>query len=338
MSGIDLLGRRCSTSELRAWNDTAVNEGTPASMVSLFEAQVARVPDRNADDARDATLTYAQLDARANQLAHQLHTLGVQDGQPVGLLLDRNATAVVGLMGIMKAAGAYTPLSVDAPPARIADQVREAGIRVIVTDAANAAKLPQGVQSVVVDSEAATLGGASLPAWSERNIDPSSVAYVLFTSGSTGTPKGVAVTHANAVHYTRAVSRVLGATDGIVFGLMSTLAADLGNTSLFPSLLGGGTLHVFDKASTTEPARFAAEVEARPLDILKTTPNLLEALTAGRRGSDLAAILPRACIVLGGEPLRLDFGAQTLLARCNVPCAQPLRAYRDHRGACSPTR
>ncbi len=138
-------------------------------------------------------------------------------------------------------------------------------------------------------------------------------------------PKGVAVTNANAVNYARAVSRVLGgedaltAVDGWHFGMVSTLAADLGNTSLLPSLLGGGTLHVLGRDHASEPARFADYVRQHPLDVLKITPNHFAALAAGRQGNDLAPLLPARWLVTGGEALRLDLAATLLGAsKCRV--------------------
>ncbi len=318
VSSIDLLSD-AERVELKKWNDTAVDEGTAATIVSMFEAQAARVPDRIAVVAGDALPTYAQLNASANQLAHALNAAGVQAGQPVGLLLDRSAAAITGLLGIMKAGGAYMPLSVDAPAARIADQLRESAARVVVTASAHAEKIPAGITVIALDADAAAL--AAHPSGNGAAIEPNEIAYVLFTSGSTGTPKGVAVTHANAVHYARAVSRVLADVqegdglkqlDGLHFGLMSTLAADLGNTSLLPSLLAGGTLHVLERATTTEPARFAEYIAANKLDILKTTPNHLSALLAGRQDNDLAAVLPAKWIVLGGEALRFDLARRLL--------------------------
>ncbi|AHG93599.1 amino acid adenylation domain protein (plasmid) [Gemmatirosa kalamazoonensis] len=284
--------------QLAAWNDTAAALGAPATLVESFEAQAARVPERAAVVGADATLSYAELNARANALARQLRSLGVSSNTPVGLLLDRSAEAVVGLLGILKAGGAYMPLSVEAPAGRLATQLTESGAKVVVTDAAGAGKLPASVQAVTVDAS-----GAS----SDANVDsvaaPDDLVYVLYTSGSTGTPKGVAVTHANAVHYARTISRVLGALDGLHFGMVSTLAADLGNTALLPSLIAGGTLHVLSKDVTTDPARFAEYVAAHPLDVIKATPNHVVAL---------GTALPTTWLVVGGEALRPEV-ARTFL-------------------------
>ena len=327
---------------LAEWNATGADEGAAATLTELIEAQAARVPDRLAlvgprpsatasgSVAGTFPLTYQELNARANQLARHLQGLGVAAGAPVGLLIDRSGDAVVGLLGILKAGGAYMPLAIDAPASRIAQQISESGARVVVTLTAHAMQLPSSVEVVSLDGDAARLG-----ALADRNLSvpssPDDLAYVLFTSGSTGVPKGVAVTHANAVHYARAVSRVLAdvsadtggdgfaALDGLRFGMASTLAADLGNTSLLPALLSGATLHLLGKEVTTEPTRFAEYVAVHQFDVLKITPNHLAALTAGKSGAELAALLPRKWVVLGGEALRPDVARALLGAgKCRV--------------------
>jgi amino acid adenylation domain-containing protein len=291
--------------ELAGWNDTTTEEGPPATMVDLFEAQAARVAGRVAvTGPNGVVLTYEELNARANQLAHHLQRAGVAPGARVSLLLDRSADAIVGLLGILKAGAVYVPLSVDAPPARLAQQMAECGSTVAVTSAAGAEKLPAGVSAVLLDGEAdGKLLGAQLRTNPPSVVTADALAYVLFTSGSTGTPKGVAVTHANLVHYTRAISSVLGLPlDGTVtpwhFGTVSTLAADLGYTSVFPALASGGTLHVLPADVGLDASRFQAYLAAHPLDLLKITPSHLQALA----GPEFAPEhLPRRWLVLGGE-------------------------------------
>ena len=339
VSAIPLLSTQ-ERAALAAWNDTAFDEGRRATLVELFETHAARVPDREAvvasrasaagGDADTLALTYGELNARANQLAHRLRDLGTVQGKPVGLMLDRSADALVALWGILKAGGAYVPLSVEAPPARLARQLAECGARVVVTAGALADRLPPTADVVSLDRDAATLAALS-PANLEPLATAESLAYVLYTSGSTGIPKGVGVTHANIVHYSRVVSRVLAdmlaaqtgegcaQLDGWHFGLASTLAADLGNTALFPALLSGATLHVLAADITSEPARFGEYMRAHPLDVLKITPNHLTALTAGRSDAALAEMLPHRWVVLGGEALRPELARELArAARCRV--------------------
>ncbi|MEP6619265.1 MAG: amino acid adenylation domain-containing protein [bacterium] len=343
VSEISLLSP-AAHAQLAAWNDTTVNEGPSATFVSLFEAQAARVSSRAAvvsprasataagSVAGTLALTYGELNARANQLAHHLRSLGVGTNTPVGLLLDRSGDAFVGLVGILKAGGAYVPLSVDVPASRIAQQIAECGATIVVTAQALADRVPAGLTVIALDREAdAAILGASSDANPSSVVSPEDLAYVLYTSGSTGTPKGVAVTHANIVHYTRAVSRVLAdvpraqagdglkGLDGLRFGLVSTLAADLGMTSSATALLAGGTLHVLSKDVTMDPSKFAEYVSVHPFDVLKITPNHLAALIAGKSGAELAGVLPKRWVITGGEALRFDTAQALLSARsCRV--------------------
>ena len=172
----------------------------------------------------------------------------------------------------------------------------------------------------------------------------SDLAYVLYTSGSTGTPKGVAVTHANAVHYARAVSRVLAdvpterrATGScarwVAFRACEHARRGSRQHVLLPSLLAGGTLHVLGKDVTTEPARFAEYVAVHQLDALKITPSHFMALAAGQARDELAARAPERWLVSGGEALRPDV-ARTVLGGGKCRRAESLWADGDD-GRCA---
>jgi len=313
--------------QLAAWNATASDEGASSTIVELFEAQAARVPARVAvvtstfcpgGSVGTTSLTYGELNARANRVARHLQQSGVVAGAPVGMLLASFADAIVAALGILKAEGAYMPLSTDAPPARLAQHLAESGAKLVITSAGLARRLPGTATVVPLDSDDAMLrrySDADLP----LSARPRDTAYVLFTSGSTGVPKGVAVTHANVVHYTRAIRHALGTPDEEpvrgrtrTYGMVGTLDADLGYTSVYPALLSGATLHVIGGEPTGSVEWTARQLQTQELDVLKLAPSQLRALAAGRAGVPLGELLPREILVLGGEPLDVSL-ARTLL-------------------------
>jgi amino acid adenylation domain-containing protein len=317
-------------STLGDWNATATDMGLPATIDQLFAAQAVRVPDRTAVASDDRSIPYLEVDARSNQLANHLRALGVKEDSPVAITLDRSAELVVAILGVLKAGGAYVPVLPDLPVARAEQQINESGARVVITIAAHEARVPSDIAVVRLDSDAQAIALQPMTA-PAIDANPDRLAYVLFTSGSTGVPKGVAVTHRNVVHYARAVSRVLAdipsgvsgdgfdALDKWQFGMVSTLGADLGNTSLFPAMLSGGTVHILSSDVTTDPTRFAAHLAKHPLDVLKITPNHLRALVGGLTTTELARVLPRKWIVLGGEALSWEFAERLLDAgSCRV--------------------
>ncbi|MEO8337524.1 MAG: amino acid adenylation domain-containing protein, partial [bacterium] len=316
--------------DLVTWNATSVDEGFATTMTALIEASVARVPDRVAVTDGATSLSYADLNTRANQLANRLQSLVVERRAPVALVMDRSTDAIVALLGILKSGSPYVPIAADLPAPRLAQRIAEGGIRAVVTLASLVDNVPPDVPTIALDRDAVSLAAESAEK-PTLALEPDSLAYILYTSGSTGVPKGVGITHRNIVHYTRAVSRVLGdvpassdgdglaALDGWAFGLISTLGADLGNTSLFPALCSGGTLVALPGAAAMEPAGFADFVSVHQLDVLKITPNHLQALLAGKQGADLARVLPKKWIITGGEALRWNLASQLLDAKsCRV--------------------
>ena len=194
IGSLDVLSPDERRTILHGWNDTA-HAIPSATLPELFAAQVARTPDAIAVVFEDQSLTYAQLDARANQLAHHLRDLGVGPETVVALCVERSLDMVVGLIGILKAGGAYLPLDPDYPRERLAFMLEDAHAPVLVTHAALLDRLPvNGARAVRLDADWPTIvrQPATVPA---SFLQPQHPAYVIYTSGSTGTPKGVSVTH-----------------------------------------------------------------------------------------------------------------------------------------------
>lgn len=284
---------------------------------AMFEKQAECAPTRVAVVFEEQQVTYGELNARANQLAHHLLQLGVGAEVAVGLCLDRSVELIVGVLGILKAGAAYVPLDASQPPARRRMILEAAGARVLVSSSELAKDLHASVKNMVcLDAEAELLAQASTDNVSSA-VAAENLVYVIFTSGSTGRPKGVAVEHRQLVNYIDAIWEELALPAGSSFASVSTIAADLGNTAVFPALCKGGTLHLIAEERTTDPEGLAAYCQRHPIDCLKIVPTHLSALLAASEAADL---LPRRRLVLGGEacPWNLVEKIATLAPACVV--------------------
>ena len=205
-------------------------------MLDLFSEQARRCPERPALVCEETTLTYAEMAARVNQVARRLRRLGVGPDVPVGLCADRSVEAVVGLWGILQAGGAYVPLEPSQPSARLAAMLAAAAPLVVVASAGREALFAGHNVFCLGRDEAGEKGDG----WDGPPVRGEQLAYVIFTSGSTGQPKGVAVEHRSLLNYVRGVVERLELPAGGRYATVSTLAADLGHTMLFPALCQGG--------------------------------------------------------------------------------------------------
>jgi len=299
------------------FNDTRRPYSSGQSVHELFEQQAAQRPDDIAVICEAERLTYRDLNARANQLAHYLSKLGVAPGVIVGLCLDRSVDLIVGLLGILKAGGAYVPLDPSLPKGRLGMILEEAGARVLVTRSKLTEVSRDQVDSVVcLDADAHVIANESLDG-SLNAVSDQNLAYVIFTSGSTGRPKGVAVEHRQLVNYLNAIWEKLDLPAGSSFATASTIAADLGNTALFSSLCKGGTLHLIAEERATDPDALAEYFSRNQIDCLKIVPTHMSALLSA---SNPAGVLPRRRLVLGGEacPWSLVEKIRTLSPDCMV--------------------
>ncbi|WP_457811679.1 AMP-binding protein [Sinorhizobium meliloti] len=193
---LDILPAAERTYLLEDLNRTAADYPSERCIHELFEQQVRRAPEAVALVHEEERLSYGELNARANRLAHHLIALGVRPDQPVAICLERSPAMVVGLLAILKAGGAYLPLDPAYPSARLRQIVEDAAPRLLLCDAAGRAALgPEAlVDLTVVDLQTATPAWAELPASNPDpralGLSPRHLAYVIYTSGSTGTPKG----------------------------------------------------------------------------------------------------------------------------------------------------
>jgi amino acid adenylation domain-containing protein len=301
---LEILGDTERQQVVSEFNRTAADYLHDKAIHYLFEEQATKAPHQPALRFGENSLTYGELNSRANQLAHLLRKHGVKQDVAVGLCLDRSAEMIVALLGILKAGGAYVPLIPDNPKARLAHQLSETKAPVLITEKKFLANLPEfSGKTICLDRD-----DNSLSKEPNTNLDhinaPENTVYVIYTSGSTGVPKGVAVSHANLVNYSHSICEKLKANEqALNFATVSTLGADLGNTSIFPSLISGGCLHVIGYETAMAGNLFGEYVKRHPVDVLKITPSHLASLLPSPEG---AGLLPRKYLILGGEAASWD--------------------------------
>jgi len=222
----------------------------------LVATQAERTPDAIAIGSAKP-VTYGELNARANRLAHRLGSLGVRSQVPVALFLERSSQLAVAALAVLKAGGTYVPLDPSYPPSRIAMQLEDCAAPVVLTHSSIAQKLPPGNwQTIVLDGEPADSAEADSAA-PKNAIHPQDTAYVVFTSGSTGRPKGVQITHANLLNLVQWHQREfqLAATDRGT--LQSSPGFDAAVWELWPYLTAGASVYVVDESirPALEPLR-----------------------------------------------------------------------------------
>ncbi|HEX2210446.1 MAG TPA: amino acid adenylation domain-containing protein [Longimicrobium sp.] len=283
---------------LYGWNRTVTGYPDQASIHGLFAEQAARTPEALAAAFDGATLSYAELDARANRLANHLASLGVGRESRVGLCLERSAEMVIATLAILKAGGAYVPLDPAYPRERLAFMLADSGVRVLVTEDSLRAALPAeeaGVAVVSVDGDRAAIAAASADA-PRTACGPRDLAYVIYTSGSTGTPKGVGVEHRSVVRLVRDTDYVdLGPADRI--GQASNVSFDAATFEIWGALLNGGAVVGLDKDVALSPAGLADAIRDHGITTLFLTTALFNGIARDRPD----AFTPLTTLMFGGE-------------------------------------
>ncbi len=306
VSELEILKRSQRQQLLVEFNNTQVNYPLNKCIHQLFEEQVEQTPNNIAVVFEDQKLTYSELNARANKIAHYLQRLGVGPEILVGILLERASfgraslthLTVIAILGILKAGGAYLPLDPALPAEGLALRLQDAQAPILLTQESLIETLPDSVTQVVcLDREWEVIAQESA-ANPTSEVTSKNLVYVLFTSGSTGTPKGVAVEHRQLLNYLYAILDKLNLPANASFATVSSFAADLGNTVIFPALCTGGCLHVISQERASDPVALGDYYNRYPIDYLKIVPSHLAALL---EGSPQESILPRQCLILGGE-------------------------------------
>ena len=271
------------------WNDTSRPYPEHLSLPELFEAQVEKTPDAIAAVFEQETITYRDLNARANQLARRLKGLGVGPERLVGIYVERSLSMLVGLLGIFKAGGAYVPLDPLFPKERLSFMLTDAGVSVLVTQESLADELPRaaGVLAVCLDAGWPEISRESGDNLSEKTR-PEHPAYVIYTSGSTGLPKGVEITHRALVNFLCSMRDEPGIAADDVLLAVTTLSFDIAGLELYVPLIAGARVVIASHAVAADGIRLRELLESSKATIMQATPitwrMLLEAGWRGSRG------------------------------------------------------
>jgi amino acid adenylation domain-containing protein len=306
------LMSRTERDRVLAWNRTTARYPADRCIHHLFADQAARTPDAVAVTAGGQSLTYAQLDARANRLANYLARLGVGPEVRVGLCLERSPELMVALLGVLKAGGAYVPMDPGHPAERLAYMLDDSGVAVLLTQERLRSSLParDGVRVLAVDAEWGRIAAESDKAPPESGVTSENLCYVIYTSGSTGRPKGVAMHHRGVCNYVHWGVRAYGANSGNGAPVFTSMAVDLTVTNLLP-LFAGRTVRLLPEESPVEA--LAEALKERPgFGLIKITPvhlGLLNALLA---------------------PEELAGSAQTLVIGADFLSAEPTVPWQEH--------
>jgi amino acid adenylation domain-containing protein len=283
-----------SADELRLltvdWNRTRMPLDDAGTVHKVFEAQVAKTPDAVAVRFEDSLLTYAELNARSNQFARRLHSLGIGPGFLVALHIERSLEMLIALLGVQKAGGAYVPLDPSLPVERLNFMLTDSGATVLVAVGAMTAELavPDGVHLLDLKAEeAGTLDGLD-----STNLGaiacPDDVAYVIYTSGSTGQPKGVAVSHGSLSNFLCSMKHEPSlAADDVVLAV-TTISFDIAALELYLPLLVGARIELASGEVAADPRALAQLLSVSNATVLQATPTawrqLLEIGWRGRQG------------------------------------------------------
>jgi amino acid adenylation domain-containing protein len=275
---------------------------TPA-LHARFEAQVARTPDATAVVWRGERITYRELNARANRLAHRLRTLGVRADTLVALATQRSLDTVVGILGIVKAGGAYLPIDPAYPSERLSFMLEDSGARVLVTHAefTTAPRLPAGLTVVTL---AETAGELEVNVGVE--VGPKHLAYVIYTSGSTGKPKGVLVTQANVVRLFEATAAWFHFGTEDVWTFFHSSAFDFSVWEIWGALLHGGRLVVVPFEVSRSPEAFHELLSRESVTVLNQTPSAFRQLVHAVLAAPEPRPLALRTVIFGGEALELQ--------------------------------
>ncbi|WP_438485388.1 non-ribosomal peptide synthase/polyketide synthase [Streptomyces sp. S186] len=302
--------------------DWARGADTPAAAVltDVFAAQAARAPEAVALIRGDEHTTYGELDARTDRLAHALRAQGVRPETRVGVCLPRGTEPIVALLAVLKAGGVFVPLDTNYPAERLAYMVRDAGVELLLADAATADAIP-GTDvpvTLLADLDAfAAARFAHVQGAPQVALTPQNGAYVFYTSGSTGRPKGIVLPHAGVLRVVR--DPRLGTTAADVVGQLATLSFDASALEIWSALANGAALAV-STARVLSVEELGALLHGQGVTVAWLTAGLFHEVV----DTDVTVLAGLRLLMAGGDALA-PHHCRTVLER--LPQVRLLNGY-----------
>ncbi|MEA5505986.1 amino acid adenylation domain-containing protein [Halotia wernerae UHCC 0503] len=293
LSDLPLLTEAEKQTLLVEWNNTEIDHPQDQCIHQLFEAQVEKTPDAIAVVFQEQSLTYRELNQRANQLAHYLQKLGVGLEVLVGICVERSLEMIVALLGILKAGGAYLPLDPNYPTQRLAFMLQDAQVKILLTQAYLLEILPPDqAEAICIDRDWEIINNESQENINNQ-VSPINNAYILYTSGSTGQPKAVIIEHHNTIGLIYWAKEVFSDQDIAGVLASTSICFDLSVFEIFVPLSWGGKVIVTEKL-----LHLQTSVAAQEVTLINTVPSAIAELL--RIDSIPASV---RTINLAGEPL-----------------------------------
>jgi len=270
------VSKLCLVNELERQQTLTKGNGTTfgydrdIGLTSLFEQQAERVPDRISVEFESQQLSYAELNARTNQLAHYLARLGVGPEVLVGIFMERSVDMLVSVLAVLKAGGAYVPLDPAYPAERLAFMLKDAGVSVLLLTQSLRDRLPDhGAAVVLLDADRDAIAQES-----EENLGPratgNNLAYVIYTSGSTGLPKGTQITRSAVVNFLRSMQQEPGLDQDDVLLAVTTLSFDIAALELYLPLIVGARLVIAGREMAANGTDLLRRLEST--SVMQATP------------------------------------------------------------------
>ncbi|NOU17175.1 MAG: amino acid adenylation domain-containing protein [Bacteroidales bacterium] len=300
LSRVEVLSDEVRHQLLYEFNDTGLDYPREKTIHQLFEEQTERTPDRVSVCCDGNTMTYAELDIKANGIAQKLLNAGCQPSQLVGVMAERSVDLIAGILGVLKSGCAYLPLDSHHPKERNDKIINSSGIKVLLT---NISRLQQSDVEVLSLVDADTSEKCTTNLKGIRKDSTNDLAYIIYTSGSTGEPKGVMVEHRNVVNFVFGMKELFEMEEGSVLLSLTTISFDIFGLEVYVPLLSGACMVIGNDDDQRDVNRINQLLEEYRVSVLQLTPSRLRLLlTAG--GSKLR-FQNVETLLLGGEELPL---------------------------------